>query len=126
MSHRPDAKDRRILYLLSFFNNGINEMLLFRFIKSLTLEGVQFGCTMSNEAWYSIELQKKLDRLVERGYINKFVTVGRLYTHLYITVYRITERGLKYIEKNPIPEGERKKVKNFVEQVLEKIYSKSG
>ena len=81
---------------------------------------------MSNEAWYSIELQKKLDRLVERGYINKFVTVGRLYTHLYITVYRITERGLKYIEKNPIPEVERKKVKNFIEKALEKIYSKSG
>ncbi len=124
MPTRLDAKDKRILILLNEYGKPVSRSKLHKMIFELQKEKkVKFNFTFYGAPPFSVQLQNKLEKMVERGYIRVLYLVGPGFLRLYTDYYAITEKGRQIASKKDIDKKDVKKIEEYVNEVKQSLAS---
>ncbi|HDJ97094.1 MAG TPA: hypothetical protein ENG54_01350 [Thermofilum sp.] len=122
MPTRLDAKDKRILILLNEYGKPVSRQKLHRMIYELQKEkNVKFNFTFYGSPPFSVKLQNKLEKMVERGYIRVLYLVGPGFLRLYTDYYAITEKGKQIAAKKDIDKKDIKKIEEYVNEMRQSL-----
>ena len=125
MPVKIDSRDKRILILLSALSEPVSKLRLHRMVKELQDRGVRFGFRFLGEGKpYSSELQSRLERLVDRGYVFRLYLVGNRFYDLYEDYYTITDKGKKVAERMDVDKKDIRRILDYVKEI--KSLSSSG
>lgn len=120
MTYRPDAKDRKIIYVLARLGVEISEPTLQKLIYKLQQAGVKFEFNFfiseSSKQVYSHELTERLERLADLGYIKRFYTVGKYFEELYVPVYEVADKGISLLNRLGIAQKDKKIIDDIVDK----------
>jgi len=108
-----DAVDKRIILTIYEYGKPISKLKLHRIIYELKNRGVRFPFQFYGERPIAPELDERLEKLVNRGYLRKLYYTGPSYLTLYTELYRLTPKGLKIAEKADIDKRDVKRIKDY-------------
>jgi len=112
-----NSKDKRILILLNAYNDPISRRELHRLVKELQDAGVKFGFRFFGKTPFSQDLQDRLEKLVNKGYIFRLYMIGKKFYELYEDYYLITDKGRKVAEKMDVDKRDVKKILEYVPKI---------
>jgi len=114
---RIDSVDKRILILLDAIDEPISRKELYRMIKELQEKGVKFGFKFIEKLPYSPQLEEKINKLVERGYLLRLYLTGESFLELYSDYLAITDKGRKIAKKRDVDKRDVKRILDYVAQL---------
>ncbi len=116
MNMKIDATDKRILYAMYMYGKSIHYRKLHKIIKELKDYGVKFNVNFPSEGYISSDLDKRIKDLISKGYIKELYYTGSVYTRLYVTIFKLTEKSEKVVKKIDIDKRDVKKIKDFFKE----------
>ena len=123
---RVDAVDKRILIFMSALRTPLEKKDMHRMVYEMQSRGVRFGFEFIGKPPFSEELQRRVDRLVKKGYLQEVLLVKPEYFKLYSTYYLITERGEKIAKRMDVDKKDIKRIIDYVEGIKSKKTSQES
>ena len=117
MPVKLNSKDKRILILLNAYDSPISRKELHRLIKELQDAGVKFGFRFFGETPFSQDLQDRLEKLVDKGYVFRLYLIGEKFYELYEDYYLVTDKGRKIAEKMDVDKRDVKKILEYISKI---------
>ena len=114
---RIDATSKRILYVINLFGMPISKLVLHKILYELKKRGVRLNLKFVDEFKYSIDLEKKLERLIKGGYILRIITTSGSYTELYDITYKLTPKGIEVIKSLDIDKRDIDRINHFFDEM---------
>lgn len=118
MGRKFDAADKRIIYIIYRYGGSISRRTLQEVVYKLKEAGVKFrNIEFYEPGFCSAELNSRIRKLAEEGYIKEFYLAGPGYLNLYDSYYKITKKGIKMVEKLDIDKRDVRKIDAMLESM---------